>query len=130
MFYFQGEGALLLVQLSISFLLSCFEKQNLKIASFPTAKLKGLNLPPVSIFPCLTSVNSSLTLKLKIPKFQENATYATIGGSCFSGKTEVELYMKLSKNVFKLGEKIPVHVECTVIGGSAQVEKVNQKMKI
>jgi hypothetical protein len=56
---------------------------------------------------------------------QENVTYSTIGGTCFSGKTEVELYMKLKRNVFKLGEKIPVHVECTISGGSAEVDKVS-----
>ncbi len=56
---------------------------------------------------------------------QENTTYATIGGTCFTGKTDVELYMTLKKNVFKLGGKIPVHVECTIKGGSSQVDKVN-----
>jgi hypothetical protein len=56
--------------------------------------------------------------------FQENVTYATIGGTCFTGKTEVEICLRLEKNVFKLGNKIPVHVECTVVGGSAQVDKV------
>ena len=39
------------------------------------------------------------------------------------GKTEVELFMKIEKNVYKLGDKIPVHVECTV-KGSSDVDKV------
>ena len=39
-------------------------------------------------------------------------------------KTHVELYMSLPKNVWKLGETIPVHVECSVKGGSTDVDKV------
>ena len=56
--------------------------------------------------------------------FQENCTYATIGGTCFRKKTHIELFMSLPKNVWKLGEKIPVHVECSVRGGSLEVDKV------
>ena len=57
--------------------------------------------------------------------FQENCAYATIGGTCFTKKTQVELYMRLERNVWKLGEKIPVHVECSVKGGSTKVDKVS-----
>ena len=32
--------------------------------------------------------------------------------------------MSLTKNVWKLGETIPVHVECSVKGGSLEVDKV------
>ena len=56
--------------------------------------------------------------------FQENCTYATIGGTCFRKKTHIELFMSLPRNVWKLGEKIPVHVECSVKGGSLEVDKV------
>ena len=56
--------------------------------------------------------------------FQENCTYATIGGTCFRKKTHVELFMTIPRNVWKLGEKIPVHVECSVKGGSLEVDKV------
>ena len=33
----------------------------------------------------------------------ENCAYSTIGGGCLGGKTHIELYMKLDKNVYKLG---------------------------
>ena len=56
--------------------------------------------------------------------FKENCTYATIGGTCFRKKTHVELFMTIPRNVWKLGEKIPVHVECSVKGGSLEVDKV------
>ena len=39
-------------------------------------------------------------------------------------KTHVELHMSLPKNVWKLGETIPVHVECSVKGGSTDIDKV------
>ena len=65
----------------------------------------------------------SLTVANDLNLFQENCAYATIGGSCF-GKTHIELYMKLERNTYKLGEKIPVHVEATVKGGSSDVDKV------
>ena len=55
---------------------------------------------------------------------QENCTYATIGGTCFRKKTHIELAMSLPRNVYKLGETIPVHVECSVKGGSLEVDKV------
>ena len=32
--------------------------------------------------------------------------------------------MKLEKNVFKLGEPIKVHVECTVKGGRSEIDKI------
>jgi len=51
-----------------------------------------------------------------LPK--ENCTYAKIPGTCFMGRTDVELYMKLEKNVYQLGDEIPVHVEVTVKGSS------------
>ena len=38
--------------------------------------------------------------------------------------------MSLPKNVWKLGETIPVHVECSVKGGSSDVDKVVIKSKI
>ena len=57
-----------------------------------------------------------------LPK--ENTTYATISGSCF-GKTHIELYMRLEKNTYKLGDKIRVHAEATVKGGASDVDKVN-----
>ena len=47
-----------------------------------------------------------------------------IGGACFTKKTYVELYMKLEKSIYRLGETIPVHVECKVEGGSTDVDKV------
>ena len=55
--------------------------------------------------------------------FQENCTYAKIPGTCFMGKTDVELYMKVEKNVYQLGDEIPVHIECTV-KGSSKVDRV------
>ncbi|TRY78670.1 hypothetical protein TCAL_11599 [Tigriopus californicus] len=58
----------------------------------------------------------------EMPK--ENYAYATIGGTCFLKKTHVELYMKLDQNIFKLGDTIPVHVECRLEGGNADVDKV------
>ena len=45
-------------------------------------------------------------------------------------KTHVELYMSLPKNVWKLGETIPVHVECSVKGGSTDVDKVGTCLKM
>ena len=39
------------------------------------------------------------------------------------GKTDVELYMKVEKNVYQLGDEIPVHIECTV-KGSSKVDRV------
>ena len=33
--------------------------------------------------------------------------------------------MRLERNVWKLGEKIPVHIECSVKGGSTKVDKVS-----
>ena len=56
---------------------------------------------------------------------KENCTYAVIGGTCFTKKSNVELYMKLEKNTYKLGEKIPVRIETRVEGGSADVDKVS-----
>ena len=56
---------------------------------------------------------------------QENCTYAKIPGTCFMGRTDVELYMKLEKNVYQLGDKIPVHVEVTV-KGSSKVDRVSR----
>ena len=56
-----------------------------------------------------------------LPK--ENCAYATISGGCF-GKTHIEMYMKLEQNVYKLGDTIKVHVECSVKGGRADVDKV------
>ena len=54
---------------------------------------------------------------------QENCRYETIRGSCF-GKTEVELFMRLPRNVYKLEEIIPVHVECTTKGSSVVKEVI------
>ena len=56
---------------------------------------------------------------------QENCTYAKIPGTCFMGRTDVELYMKLEKNVYQLGDEIPVHVEVTV-KGSSKVDRVSR----
>ena len=86
-----------------------------------------------SCFPALyqmifqTNTNKNL---IQFGNYQENCVYATIGGSCFRKKTYVELFMSLPKNVWKLGETIPVHVECSVKGGSSDVDKVAIKSKI
>ena len=40
-------------------------------------------------------------------KFQENCVYETVSAGCW-GKSHIELYLKLEKNVFKLGETIKV----------------------
>ena len=55
---------------------------------------------------------------------QENCAYGTIGGSCFQKKSYVELYMKLDRSVYTLGEKIDVFLEARVEGGVNDVNKV------
>ena len=50
--------------------------------------------------------------------YQENCAYAEIGGTCFMKKSEVELFLKLERSYYKLGEEINVYVECKVVGGS------------
>lgn len=39
-------------------------------------------------------------------------------------KTYVELFMRLEKNVYKLGDSIPVHVEIRTEGGNNEIKKV------
>jgi len=56
-----------------------------------------------------------------LPK--ENCVYETVSAGCW-GKSHIELYLKLEKNVFKLGETIKVHVECTVKGGRSEIDKI------
>ena len=75
-----------------------------------------------SIFMLFTALGELIAIYL----LQENCTYATIGGTCFRKKTHVELFMSLPKNVWKLGETIPVHLECSVKGGSSDVDKVSK----
>lgn len=72
----------------------------------------------------LVESGTNLCSFMSIYNLQENYAYATIGGTCFLKKTHVELYMKLERNTFKLGETIPVHVECRLEGGNADVDKV------
>lgn len=49
-----------------------------------------------------------------------------IGGQCCVKKAWIELYMRLSKSVYKLGDEINLHVECRVEGGTTEVKKASQ----
>ena len=64
-------------------------------------------------------------LKFLVFPCQENYAYAVIGGTCFMRKAHVELYLRLEKSVFRVGEPIRVHAECRVEGGITDVNKVS-----
>ena len=67
---------------------------------------------------------------LKKPSLQENCAYAEIGGTCWNKKTFVEVFLRLEKNHYKLGETVPVHVECRIDGAVSNVKKVRGRTVI
>ena len=54
-------------------------------------------------------------MEIKLPK--ENVEYGVLGGGCFVKKSNVELFMKLDKSVYKQGQIIRPVIECTVEQG-------------
>ena len=47
----------------------------------------------------------------------ENVEYGVLGGGCFVKKSRVEIFVKLTKSVYKQGQYIRPVVECTVEKG-------------
>ena len=55
---------------------------------------------------------------------QENYAYGTIGGTCFQRISYVELFLKLKKNRYQIGESIDVTVQARVEGGKSDIDKI------
>jgi len=61
-------------------------------------------------------------LEAKLPK--ENVEYGELGGGCFVKRSHVEMFIKLSKSVYKQGQYIRPVIECTVEKGKCEVDAV------
>ena len=55
---------------------------------------------------------------------RENVEYGVLGGGCFVKKSRVEIFVKMSRSVYKQGQYVRPVVECTVEKGQCDVDGV------
>ena len=57
---------------------------------------------------------------------RENVEYGVLGGGCFVKKSHVELFIKISRSVYKQGQYVRPVVECTVEKGDELKKNVQR----